>query len=290
MDSLIKLVQLGGVGFLITAALFYLNEACVVFVPAFTAVLLLDKLSREERVITSGWNLKRPWEVVVKAVKTKSENVSFKFSVILGDSQGSFDLKISFFKTPSAKPEHLIQYCKLESKTREDAAIDRVRSMAQIKLEECKTLNEVLLKQKELEEAIEVEVAGKPGEVSKLEERIGETIDRVAISNVELDPEVKAAENALVAQESINARRKKEMSAWRDEAEQLVDSSKKRGVEMPLERALDMILSEQGKGGIKKNIQVLEVDPGTRNALIAFAGAILGKLPKPEKEDGDGQH
>ncbi|MBU6142326.1 hypothetical protein KGO95_04485 [Patescibacteria group bacterium] len=299
MDSLITLIQLGGIGFLIAAALFYLNEACVVFVPAFSVVLLMSKLAGKKRTIASGWHLKFPWEIAVDdPIVVKSENESFDLRVVFGDDQAGVTLKISFYRTPSIN--HAIRYFEIDPGTRTASVVDRVRSVAQAHLQKCKSMEEVLERQKEIELSIQIEVSGEPGKDSDLERRIGEVIDHLVISNVEVPDEVFKAEAERVAQRARNERMLSESKTLQEITRKALEDSVVDGKPtIPYEKANVQTLAQFGKGNVKidvnEEIKTVGLDEKNRD-LVKDLGAMILKFLLERggagsvKEGGDGQH
>ncbi|MBI4992443.1 MAG: hypothetical protein HZB99_04470 [Candidatus Harrisonbacteria bacterium] len=242
-------------------------------VPAYTAVLLENRISGSVRSIGPGIHFIFPWEKIVPNSETVIKKSSHLFPADFETKNHKvISLKVAFDLIPDVN--NLRGYIAFDERTRIAGITERIKSILSNLIREMKDREEVMAKFKEIGPRVKDIFEQTLSEDGKrLEYYYGIDLKVLMIPDVELPKELKEASIRQEATKKDNETRKLEMTNMKKMAMDLVKAS---GGTMPLEVAMEIMQLQFGKGNVKKELHRFGLDRGTQEMVLKF----LEKIPE----------
>jgi len=265
-------------------------------VPAYTGIIIINRLTGNLRSIGPGTKLLLPWEKIVSEVSLKKTSDTLESDFETRD-KATVSLKVSFDVIPVEK--NLMNYEGFEPKNRLDGIKERIRSIMSAKISSTyKDREEVMSQMNKLATETKKEFEASLSERGeKIEEYYGANLASLVIADVALPQALKDAATEMEAQKkrnetlisktkAINEARKEEMETIQEIARKLVAES---GGTMMFEDAVRRAQVQFDK--VKDENKTFGLDKGTQrtteNAIGAVKEILMAKITTKEASHGE---
>ena len=242
---------------------------CLMTVPAYTGVVIINKLTGSLRSCGAGLRLLFPWETIADSgISLKKNSHAFDADFETKD-ESTISLRISFDEM--ANEHHLVEFQAFALKDRINGITERIKSILSIEIRKLKNRDAVIDTLKNLAEEAKKNFEEMLSEKSRpLEEYYGTNLKVLTIADVALPQALKDAQVEKEAIVKRNETRQLEMTKMKQMARALVKES---GDSMPLQTALEVIQVQFEK--IEKKIQIFGVEKGTQQALTDILKEVI---------------
>lgn len=240
----------------------------LMWVPAYTGILLENTLTGSVRSCGPGLNLIWPWEKTVADSETSLQIRNYLFEDDFEtEEEIAASLKVSIDLIPDAK--RLIEYRRYDAGNRLDGIIGKIKSILNVEVRRFKNLDETMNSLEKLAETVKQRFGEQSPDTRKSpEEYYGVKLERLMISGVGLPPSLKEAAVKKEVTLKENEIRGLEMKKLEQMAAALVKRSEATtGMKMPFERAMEFVQLQFGKGNVTRSTQIFGIDAGTQEVL-----------------------
>jgi len=252
---------------LIIFLLVCLVRYCLIYIPPYTGVVIMNRFKGSMRSVGSGWHILFPWEVVdevdgLMGVAIRSSSINFSLTVV-ADDETATKLELTTYIKPLES--HLVNFRAFDDDTRTEGIKSKLSSIIFIQTRKMKDREAIMNSIDEIAKNAKLKFEESKTEDSKfsLEQYFGVNLEKLMIKDHGLPDKLVDAAVAEEVTVKENSRRQKEMDKLRELARQMVEDSRGK---MPFQTAFEHVQMLFGKN-VNKNIQIYGLDRGVLKTL-----------------------